>query len=218
MTASDEFVGAYKTYEEGHSNLAERISDGWRNMRDATRRLLAENPSEGRLLFYVLMSDMIFFLSWSIKTVIAPVSGAAERMPLEIGAWLVFALLCRTSAMYVFSMVVGSFCRVLGGRGDWKDTRSAVFFGALVAAPFGFAFALLTVLIVTLEPIFPILGSDSIALWPYSLSLVPFVWFISAGVAEAHKFKSTAKVFAAMSVIAVAGVLFFMFMRAQGAF
>lgn len=218
MTTSENFVGGYMTYEEGHSNLAERIYDGWRNMRDATSRLLAEDPSESRLLFYVLMSDMIFFLSWSIKTIIAPMSGAAERMPLEIGGWLIFALLCRTSAMYVFSMVVGSFCRVCGGSGDWKDTRAAVFFGALVAAPFGFLFALITVMLYALEPTFPVLGADWIALWPYSLSLVPFVWFISAGVATAHGFKNTSTVFAAMSCVAVAGVLFAMYLKAQGAF
>lgn len=218
MTTSDDFVGAYVTYQEGHSNLAERIYDGWRDMRDATRRLLAENPSEGRLLFYVLMSDMIFFLSWSIKTIIAPMSGAAERMPLEIGGWLIFALLCRTSFMYAFSMVVGSFCRICGGQGNWRDTRSAVFFGALVAAPFGFLFALITVFLYALEPVFPFLGHDYVALWPYSLSLVPFVWFISAGVAEAHKFRNTTTVFASMSIVAVVGVLFAMYLKAQGVY
>ena len=218
MTASNDFVGASTTYQEGHSNLAERIYDGWRDMRDATRRLLTENPSEGRLLFYVLMSDMIFFLSWAIKTIIAPMSGAAERMPLEIGGWLVFALLCRTSAMYVFSLVIGSGARVMGGSGSWKDTRAAVFFGALVAAPFGFAFAIVTVVLFALEPVFPVLGTEWVAIWPYSLSLVPFVWFISAGVAEAHDFKRTSTVFAVMSVIAVAAVLFAMYLRAQGVF
>ena len=216
MVTSDEFSAGIGSYVIGRSNLADRIVDAWRDMDASTARLLREQPTEGRLLFYVLMSDMIFFLSWSIKAVVAPTAEAAARLPLEISFFLVFALLCRTSAIYFLSIVIGSAARVLGGTGTWRETRTAVFWGALVAAPFGFFFALVTVVLSAMEPVFPILGAEWIALPPYWLSLIPFVWFISAGLARAHNFERVSNVFAAMSSIAVAGILLAMYLRAQG--
>ena len=216
MVTSEEFQQTVGVYQDERSTLGERIGEAWRNMAQSTRRLLDEQPTEARLLFYVLMSEMIFFLSWSLKTVVSPTAEAAARLPLEVGFWLVFALLCRTSAMYVLSIVIGSGARIMGGRATWRETRTAVFWGALVAAPAGFVCAVVSVVLVALEPTFPILGSDFIALPPYWLSLIPFVWFISAALAEAHGFKRTSVVFAAMSLIAVAGIFLAMYLRANG--
>lgn len=216
MVTTEEFQRTVGIYEDERNNLGERIGDAWRNMQGSTRKLLKEQPTEARLLFYVLMSDMIFFLSWALKAVVAPTAEAAARLPLEIGFWLVFALLCRTSAMYFLAIVIGSGCRIMGGRASWRETRTAVFWGALVAAPIGFLFAVVTVCLAALEPTFPILGSNWIAVPPYWLSLIPFIWYISAGLAEAHQFRRTSNVFAAMSAIAVAGIVLAMYLRANG--
>ena len=216
MVTSDEFSGAIGSYVVGRSNLADRIVDAWRDMDASTGRLLREKPTEARLLFYVLMSDMVFFLSWSIKAVVVPTAEAAARLPLEISFWLVFALLCRTSAIYFLSILIGSAARIMGGTGTWRETRTAVFWGALVAAPFGFLCALITVALTALEPVIPALGADWIALPPYWASLIPFVWFISAGIARAHNFERVFNVFAAMSAIAVAAIVLAMYLRAQG--
>lgn len=216
MATSEEFSGATGSYLIGRSNLADRIVDAWRDMDASTGRLLREQPTEARLLFYVLMSDMIFFLSWSIKAVVTPTAEAAERLPLEVSFWLVFALLCRTSAIYFMSILIGSAARIMGGTGTWRETRTAVFWGALVAAPFGFLCAIITVVLNALEPVIPMLGADWVALPPYWVSLIPFVWFISAGLARAHNFERVSTVFAAMSSIAVAGIVLAMYLRAQG--
>jgi len=205
-------------YEDGRSNLFERITDAWRDMRHSTHRLVLEDPSEARLFFYVLMSDMIFFLSWSAKTVLSPTASASGRLPEEVGLWLIVALACRSLAMYVFSILLGCGARVLGGQGSWRDTRLAVFWGALVAAPFGFFFALVTVLLASLEHQVPFLGKDAIMLAPYWMSLVPFVWFISAGLAEVHSFKRTHTVFAGMALIAIAVCFAALFFKARGLF
>lgn len=205
--SSNEFAGTIGTYEEGRNMLYERITDAWKDMRLSTRRLIAEQPSEARLLFYVLMSDMVFFLSWSIKAIIAPSAAAAERMPLEIGFWLVVALFMRTSCIYLFSIVLGSAVRIMGGRASWRETRTAVFWGALVAAPFGFLLALVTVLFRVLEPMIPALGEDVIALLPYWISIMPFLWFISAGLSEAHGFENTSTVFVVMTGVSLMFVM-----------
>ncbi len=206
----------FGVYQEGRNNLYERITDAWRDMRHSTRRLVAEKPSEARLFFYVLMSDLIFFISWSLKTVVSPTLVASSKLPTEIGLWLVIALLCRSFAMYFFSILLGSLARVMGGTGTWRETRTAVFWGALVAAPFGFLCAVVTVVLASFEPSFPILGADWIALPPYWLSLIPFVWFISAGLAEVHGFKRTETVFAAMALLATCVMFASLYFRARG--
>lgn len=203
----DDFYGTYGTYQEARSKLAERMTDAWADMRLSTRRLLNEQPSEARLLFYVLLSDMIFFLSWSVRTLVSPSAGSTSAVPVEIGFWLVVALLMRTSAMYVLSMVAGSVLRICGGRGSWRETRTAVFWGALVAAPFGFLLALVSVAFRMLAPSAAVFGEDLVALLPYWISIVPFVWFISAGLAEVHGFRNTTTVFLYMTVAGLAAVI-----------
>ena len=210
------FTTEIGTYQTKHSSLGMRINDAWRDMRASTRRLIDENPSEGRLLFYILLSDMIFFLSWSLKAVVAPTLGAKDMLPAEIGIWLIVALFARTATVYVFSIVLGSLARIFGGKGSWKSTRAGVFWGSLVAAPFGLLFALITVLFATLEPRFPILQDEFVSQAPYWLSLIPFVYVISAGVAEAHHFKQTFPVFAGMTITAMALWFFALYMRANG--
>ncbi|MEM9231755.1 MAG: hypothetical protein AAGB10_19345 [Pseudomonadota bacterium] len=198
------------------SSLGDRVIDAWRDMRASTRRLIDEKPSEHRLLFYVLLSDIIFFLSWSLKTVVSPVSGVKEQVPLEIGAWLIAALMVRTASMYFFSFVVTSAARAVGSTGSWRDNRAGIFWGALVAAPFGLLMAIVTVAMSWLEPIFPVLREDWVALPPYWISLVPFLWFISQGMAEANGYRKNALPFMIMSVIALAGMIGAMYLRKIG--
>lgn len=204
------------TFEERRASMGDRIIDAWKDMRASTARLIAENPSEHRLLFYVLLSDIIFFLSWSLKTVVSPVSGVKEQVPLEIGVWLIAALMLRTASMYAFSGIVTVFVRIFGGTGSWRANRAGIFWGALVAAPFGFLMAAVTVSMSWLEPYFPVLREDWIALPPYWISLVPFLWFISQGIAQANGFRKNAVAFLAMSVVALTMMLVAMYLRKIG--
>jgi len=204
------------TFQETRTSLGDRLLDAWVDMRASTRRLLDERPNEHRLLFYVLLSDMIFFLSWSMKTVIAPVSGVKEAVPLQIAAWLIAALMLRTASMYAFSAVITFFARRAGGTGSWRENRAGIFWGALVAAPFGFLMAFVTVSMSYLEDDFPIFREDWIALPPYWISLVPFLWFISQGMAEANGFKRNSISFLVMSGIALAGMILMMVLRSSG--
>ena len=216
MASSDEFDVTVGKYREGENELWQRIIEGWRDMRASTRRLLAERPSEARLLFYVLVSDMIFFLSWSIKTLIYPSPTVSERMPMEIGYWLIVAMLFRTSCMYFFSIVIGSGARLMGGKGDWPGTRTACFWGALVAAPAGFVLTLVTVAFAVMEPHVPAFGQPWLVLTPYAISLIPFVWFVSEAVAEVHGFKRSSGVFFVVSILSGFAGLFGMLLKARG--
>lgn len=217
QTADAMLLQSGGTLDARRTSLGDRIVDAWKDMRASTARLIAENPSEHRLLFYVLLSDIIFFLSWSLKTVVSPVSGVKEQVPLEIGVWLIAALMLRTGSMYAFSGIVTLFVRLFGGTGSWRANRAGIFWGALVAAPFGFLMAVVTVSMSWLEPFFPILREDWIALPPYWISLVPFLWFISQGVAQANGLRKNAIAFLAMSAVALTLMLVAMYLRKIGA-
>lgn len=213
---SEKFTGQSGVYEQGRNQLSERLWEAWGDMRGSTRRLIRENPSESRLLFYILLSDIIVFTSWSLKTTIAPTLAARDQIPVEIAIYIVTALFVRTAFLYVFSFIAGSFARIAGGTGSWKETRASIFWGALVAAPIGFAIAVFSVLLALLETAFPTISFSAIALYPFWLSIIPFLWFTSAGLAEAHGFRRTSVVFAMMSLIAVAGLAIGLYLRAQG--
>lgn len=215
VEATAMLTGAGK-FSDYHASLGARILDAWLDMRRSTRRLIEECPPEQRLLFYVLLSDIIFFLSWSLKTVVAPVSGIREQVPMEVSLWLVGALALRTTAMYVFSGIVTLVARLCGGTGTWKENRAGIFWGALVAAPFGFLMAVVTVSMHFLEPVVPVIREDWIALPPYWISLVPFIWFISQGLAEANGFRKNAISFLVMSGLALAALVAAMYLRATG--
>jgi len=181
-----------------------RILEAWRDMSVSTHRLLSEDPSEGRLLFYVIASDIVFFLSWTLKTILAPTSAAVAQLPLHVGLWLLGAIFLRTALLYVFATLATAACQLAGGQGSARDTRAAIFWGALVSAPFGLAAALFGVLLSHGERIAPVLQNPLFALPPYYLGLVPFLWFVAAGLATAHRFERVSVMFLALSVATVA--------------
>lgn len=181
-----------------------RIGEAWQDMTRSTRRLIAEDPSEGRLLFFVIASDVVFFLSWTLKTLLAPTSAAVAQMPTDIGIWLTIALLFRTASLYALAAAATGVCRLLGGRGSWRDTRAGVFWGALVSAPFGLLAAALGLALSRGEDLLPMLQNPLFALPPYYIGLVPFLWFVASGIAAAQRFTQTGWTFLSLSVATVA--------------
>ena len=181
-----------------------RIARSLFDMRKTTLELLAERPSEARLLLFVLLSDMVFVLSWSLKTLISPTATAAQSMGTGIALWLIVAIMLRTTAIYVMALIVGMVVKLFGGQASLKETRTGVFWGVFVAAPIGLLISEFAVLINAFEGRFPILGAESIQMMPYWLGLVPFVWFVSKGAAAANRIENAVPIFGVISAIAVA--------------
>ncbi len=198
-------------------SLTHGVVFAWFNMRASTRRIITAKPSERYLLLLLLISDMVFFTSWTLKGVVVPqATGGMNLFSIEIGLLFLVSFILRTGLMYAFAAVIGSACRIRGGRGTWRNTRVAVFWGALVAAPFGLLAALVSVAITNLEIHFPVFKSDWISMPPYWLGMLPFIWFIADGVSKAQGFKRTLPVFIPLCTLALVGLTAAMYFRAKG--
>jgi len=197
-------------------SLTHKVLFAWFEMAKSTRRLMNETPSETYLLSLLMLSNIAFFLSWTLKAVIVPHGGGVSLISMEIGGLFVVAIVLRTGAMYLFSMILAAVCRIFGGTGSWETTRLAVFWGALVAAPFGVAAAVLTVTFSNLAVHYPIFGAGWISMPPYWFGALPFVWFISVGVAKVQGFSKTSPLFLSMSVVALVALMGAMYFHARG--
>lgn len=182
-----------------------RMRLSYSDMRRTTRALIEEAPTEPRLLFFVLLSDVIFFLSFGVRLIVSPSQAVSELMPVpaQLGTALLGIFLVRTLTLYVFSGAVCFVCRLLGGTGGWRDTRAAIFWASLVAAPVGVLGAVIGASFSHLETFAPIFSEPIIALPPILIGVVAFVFFVSAGVAEAHRFRRTSPAFIVFSIFTV---------------
>lgn len=196
--------------------MTHRVLRAWFNMGKSTRQLICEKPSEARLLYLLLWSDLAFFLSWTLKAVVVPGKTGVSLISVEIGMLFLAAIIIRTAVMYVFAMVAGAAARAMGGRGTWRNTRIAVFWAAFVSAPIGVFAALMSVLFSYLGTYYPIFDAEWIAQPPYYAGMILFVWFTSVAIAKAHRFSSVAPIFLAMSVVSLVALLAGMYFHARG--
>ncbi|MDH3667057.1 MAG: YIP1 family protein [Paracoccaceae bacterium] len=175
--------------EEAPANgLVSRVLGAWADLRGSMRGELTRGPSEGRLLFYVVLSGLIWFagravlLAWGPK---GPTLTPDEFRRL-IGAALVSSVFYRTIALYVVAALAGAVARAFGGAGSWRDSRAAVFWGSLVAAPAILAATMFSLLLT---------GAPGRAAEIASmLGAIASAWVLAHCLAEAHGFASTWKV------------------------
>lgn len=215
-TNESSFKAGNGVFRQDKTGLIARIIDAWKDMPASTRRLIKERPSEARLFFFVLLSDLIFFLSFSVKTVVSPTSMAESILPNDVALLLVVALMMRTAIIYTFAIVLGLILRAFGGTGTLKDTRAGVFWGSFVSAPFEILAAILIVVMASLESSMPFLSGETISLAPLWLGLLPYIWFVSAGATSAHGFKRFFPLFAALSLLCIVAMIVALYLRANG--
>ncbi|MHA3915029.1 hypothetical protein [Halovulum sp. GXIMD14793] len=189
------------------TSLGRRIINSWKDMRGHTRGLINENLDEHRLLFYVLLSDIIFFVSFTIRALVSPFGYETAQVGLLAFKILVAVLLLRTIFMYVLSLVLQLGSKAVGGKGTWKETRVGVFWGALVAAPFEILLAALGGMISNYGAGIPWLLSIEMEMAILLGGFVPLFWFISLGLAEAQKFKSHLPSFGILMAVGAIGAI-----------
>lgn len=188
-------------------SMTKRVFQSYTDMRGATEAFIDEQPSEGRLLMILMLSNMFFVLSWSVKALITPTAAASATMGADIALWLVVAMMMRTTMIYATALFTGLVCRMLGGVATVQETRAGVFWGVFVAAPIGLAVAGLATVIASLSDVVPFFQNENVQLMPYWLGLVPFIWFVSKGAATANRIDNAVPLFGILSAICVAVAL-----------
>ncbi|MEL6793224.1 MAG: hypothetical protein AAFU55_00505 [Pseudomonadota bacterium] len=182
----------------------DRILDAYSDMRWSTRSLIQARPSEARLLFLALLSDVIFFVARSMSMVVAPPQEVALALPAQVGLGVIVAFLIRTSLFYITAVLAKIVSIPFGGKGSWYETRCAVFWAALVSAPIEFFGALVTVGVVYARPHAAFLDTEWLVEAPYFIGPIAFGFFLSAGVAEAQGFRYTYRVMAVLAILTIA--------------
>lgn len=149
------------------------------------RAILDARPSEGTLLGMVAVSCLLWFLGrWAQLSVLPESDETVGRVQAEF----VSATFFRALGLYLVAGLAGVFARAFGGAGSWRDSRAAVFWAALCAAPISLAGAILALWMP--EAVQPAVRSAG--------SLV-FAVLMALNLAEAHKFASNTKI---LSVVA----------------
>ena len=184
-------------------SITARVTRSYVDMRTTTEELLSERPSEARLLMFVLISNMIFTLSWALKTLISPTAATTASMGVDVVIWLIVALMLRTTAIYALALVIGVVANLMGGKATIADTRAGVIWGIFVSAPIGLLIAMIGVFINEIESSVPLLQNSGIQMTPYWLGIIPFIWFVSKGVAAANRVENVAPIFGAIATIFV---------------
>ncbi len=186
-----------------------RLARSFFDMRATTEELISERPSEARLLMLVILSDMIFILSWTLKTLISPTTAVTASLGADAVLWLLVAVMLRTTGVYALALFVGIIVKILGGKATLLETRIGVIWGVFVAAPIGLIIAEFSVLINNFDGSFALLQSQGVQMTPYWLGMVPFVWFVAKGAAAANRIENAVPVFgtlAALAIILVGGL------------
>ena len=175
-----------------------RILGAWADLRGSMRAELDRDPSEGRLLFYVMFAGLFRFVGAAMVLAYGPL---ALTMPEDvfrgqIAASFVAIFFLLSLLYYAVAATGGALARAMGGTGSWYDSRAAMFWAALVAAPAILASKLLALVLAGLPG--PIVGSVEM------LGEVAFAWTTAHCFAEAHGFASVWKVLAVVAGLAAA--------------
>lgn len=183
------------------SGLVWRVLGAWADLRAAMRVELARGPSEGRLLYYAILSGLIWFIGRAILLAWGPKGPtlSPDEFQRLLGAALVSSVFFRTIALYVVAAIAGAVARGFGGTGSWRDSRAAVFWGALVAAPAILGATMLSLLLTGV----PGQAAEIASM----LGALVSAWVLAHCLAEAHGFASTWKVLSVIAALVGAFIL-----------
>ncbi len=161
-----------------------RVLVAWADLRGSMRVELDRDPSEGRLLFYVMLFGVVWFSGKLIELSFGPM--APTLSPDEFmarvsahGASVFFLLLM----MYALAAVLHAFARAGGGAGEWRATRAALFWAALVSSPVILCAGLLSMVLAG----WPVAVTAAID----KLGELAAVWATACCLSEAHGFRDS---------------------------
>jgi hypothetical protein len=175
-----------------------RMLGAWADLRGSMRVELDRAPSEGRLLFYAMFAGLFRFAGAAMALTYGPLAlvTPADVFRGKIAAAFIVIFLFLPLVYYAVAAIGGALARSMGGSGGWYNSRAALFWAALVAAPVILASKLLALILAGL----PGLVTGSVEM----LGEVAFAWTTAHCFAEAHDFDSAWRVFAVVAALAAA--------------
>lgn len=177
--------------------LVTRALLAWGDLSASTRTLIAERPSESTLLVIAMLSGLFHFLGTLAGLWLSPEARTMTEGALlsRVGGEFAGAVVFRTLGLYAIAALVAALARAAGGTGGYADSRVALFWAALVAAP--------PMLAVTVGGALagPYLGAGAAAGIAAAGGLI-FAWTASQAIAAAHAFRRGWPIFVGLVILA----------------
>jgi hypothetical protein len=196
--------------------LVARIAAAYPDFRASMARELAAGRDEPHLLAYVMGGCTALFLTALPRILVTPppqvVAEGSDGMFAFFLTNLVTFLFFVPLFLYGVAALTRMAARAFGGVGGWRETRLATFWAMLVAAPVLLAASLLSLGLalsgMATAATVVAYGANGVSAW---------IW--AAFIAEAHGFRRTIPVFAALVALAAAvvGLLLVLLPGAGGA-
>ena len=187
--------------------LIDRVVGAYWDFSASMRAMLAERPSDGTVLSFILLAAFVAFCGEVAAQTMAR-SGPMTDAELDVlTSEAVGRLLVAPLGAYLLSAIVAWLARLFGGVGEWYETRLAFGWSMIVSAPLIFAASIAEGLVVASGAS---VGSSGAVLRvaaaaPFTIVAL-YVW--AACVSEAHRFSSPRKVLAVViGVLAVGAAI-----------
>jgi hypothetical protein len=173
------------------TGLVDRMARTWTAPRRATRFEI-DMADEARLLFYAFAASLLGTLAAVAGQRLNPAPGVAGDQAQWTATQVTVGLFVRPIGLYLAAALIGFAARAAGGTGGWRDTRAAVFWTALVAAPAG--------VVLTAVGAFAAAYGGAAGAGPAGAAAGSVIWaaLLAPALAEAHGFRSALGVFAVM--------------------
>lgn len=178
---------------ERRRGIVEAVFAAYPRFRASMARQLEERPEESRLLAYVMGVCLALFLGRLPALLYAPQGSLEGGLAAHVTMALVSILFFLPLFLYGVAALVRVVARAFGGTGGWYETRLATFWALLVAAPLQLTAALTSNAL-------SLAGPSTAGLIASLAAGVAAAWIWAACLAEAHGFRHTGAVFAAMFV------------------
>ncbi|MEM9762904.1 MAG: Yip1 family protein [Pseudomonadota bacterium] len=174
-----------------------RMFRAWMDPRATMRGVLDAHPGEGRILMFAMTSGAVLFAAECLRIMMRAASGSTppDQLSATFAASFTALLILRPLMLYGLAGIAGLIARACGGTGSWRDTRAAVCWSALTAAPVSFLATVAEVLLART-------GVVQISLGP--VGMAAFTGMMAYCVAEAHGFSRVWVIFSIIAGVTLA--------------
>ena len=188
------------TAETARAGLVDRIAGTLSDPRGAVRREIRE-AGEPRLFLYAFLASLLAVMTAIGEQAVAPNPEVTAEFSQWAATQAASGAFFRPLALYGVAGLMGLAARRLGGVGEWRATRAAVFWTALAAAPFALILGLAGATLGAATG----LGASAAAAG-HAAGAGLWAVILAPGLAEAHGL-SLGRGVAAMAAPAAAGLL-----------